>query len=82
MLDESDFPRLAEFTGLSLRRRRAFEIEQEQETLNTGRDGMALFNRRGQAGEWREWFSEEQGRWLQTLAREAAAAWLAGGRRV
>ena len=82
MLDESDFPRIADFTGLPLRRRRAFEIEQEQETLNTGRDGMARFNRKGQAGEWREWFSEEQGRWLQTLAREAAAAWLAGGRRV
>ena len=72
MLDESEFPRLAEFTGLPLRRRRAFAIEQEQETLNTGREGMARFNRKGRAGEWREWFSEEQGAWLDGLAREAA----------
>ena len=68
MLDESDFPRLTEFTGLGLRRRRAFKIEQEQETLHTGREGMARFNRKGRAGEWREWFSEEQGAALEGMA--------------
>ena len=72
MLDESDFPRLAEFTGLPLRRRRAFKIEQEEETLHTGREGMARFNRKGCAGEWREWFSEEQGARLDALTRGAA----------
>jgi Sulfotransferase domain len=71
MLDESEFPRLADFVGLSLRRRRAFEIEQKEETLHTGRDGMARFNRKGRAGEWREWFNEEQGARLSGLASNA-----------
>ncbi len=68
MLDESEFPRLAEFTGLPVRKRRPFAIEQQQETKETGRDGKSRFNRRGRAGEWREWWTEEQGAWLASLA--------------
>lgn len=67
MLDGSEFPRLAEFTGLPMRRRKAFAAEQQQETLETGRAGKARFNRRGLVGEWREWWTEEQGAWLASL---------------
>ena len=73
MLDESEFGRIAEFTGLPLRRRRAFEIEQAQETQNTGREGRARFNRSGCAGGWRDWWSEAEGERLMALGRE----WLA-----
>ena len=68
MLDESEFAKLAEFTGLPLRKRKAFADEQRQETRETGRDGKARFNRRGRSGEWREWWTEEQGAWLMSLA--------------
>ena len=70
MLDESDFPKLVEFTGLPLRKRRPFEIEQRAETAKTGRDGRARFNRKGRSGEWREWFTPEQGERLNTLAAD------------
>lgn len=68
MLDGTEFPRLAEFTGLPVRKRKAFVAEQQQETQETGREGKARFNRRGLVGEWREWWTEEQGAWLASLA--------------
>jgi hypothetical protein len=67
MLDESEFPRLVEFTGLPLRKGLPFSAEQKGETERTGRDGKARFNRRGLVGEWREWWTEEQGEWLASL---------------
>lgn len=72
MLDESEFPRLAEFTGLPLRKRKPFSAEQQQETQETGREGKARFHRRGRAGEWREWWTEEQGAWLESLGASLA----------
>ncbi len=71
MLDESEFPRLAEFTGLPVRKRMAFVAEQREETRETGREGMVRFNRRGLVGEWREWWTEEQGAWLASLAGQS-----------
>jgi hypothetical protein len=67
MLDGTELPRLAEFTGLTVRKLRPFKNEQQQETRETGREGKARFNRRGLAGEWREWWTEEQGAWLAAL---------------
>ena len=68
MLDESDFPRLAKFTGLRLRKAKPFASEQAEETQQTGRTGMVRFNRRGRAGEWREWFTPEDGAMLESMA--------------
>ena len=68
MLDESDFPKLAEFTGLRLRKAKPFAKEQAEETQETGRTGMVRFNRRGCAGEWREWFTPEDGAMLESMA--------------
>jgi Sulfotransferase domain len=70
MLDESDFPKLVEFSGLPLRKHRPFEIEQQAETAKTGRDGSARFNRKGRSGEWRDWFSREQGERLHAMAND------------
>lgn len=67
MVDESEFPKLSEFTALPLRKGLSFGVEQRQETKRTGRDGKARFNRRGLVGEWREWWTEEQGAWLVSL---------------
>lgn len=67
MLDESDFLRLAEFTGLPLRNAKPFAKEQAEETEQTGRTGMVRFNRRGCAGEWREWFTPEAGAMLESM---------------
>ncbi len=71
MLDESEFPRLAEFTGLPVRKRMAFLAEQREETRETGREGKVRFNRRGLVGEWREWWTEKQGAWLASLAGQS-----------
>jgi hypothetical protein len=71
MLDESEFPRLVEFTGLPLRNRNAFPDEQKRETRETGRDGKARFNRNGRAGQWRDWFSDDQAKQLDALAAAA-----------
>lgn len=71
MLDESEFPRIAEFTGLPLRKAAPFEIEQREETRETGREGSARFNRSGRAQEWREWFTDEQGWKFEELATAA-----------
>lgn len=38
---------LAEFTGLPIRKRKAFADEQRQEMRETGREGKARFNRGG-----------------------------------
>ena len=70
MLDESEFARLVEFTGLPVRKRKAFADEQRQETEATGREEKARFNRRGLVGEWREWWTEEQGEWLASLVAD------------
>lgn len=70
MLDESDFPRLAEFAGLPLQKTKPFLKEQAEETEQTGRTGMRRFNRRGRAGEWREWFTPEDGITLQSVVIE------------
>ena len=67
MLDESEFRKLSDFTGLPVRKRKAFVAEQRQETQETGREGKARFNRRGLTGEWREWWTEKQGAWLLSL---------------
>ena len=68
MLDGSDFPRLAEFTGLPVRKAKPFAKEQAEETEQSGRTGMVRFNRRGCAGEWREWFTREAGAMLESMA--------------
>ncbi len=81
MLDESEFPRLSEFTGLPLRRPMTFTEEQHVETRETGREGRARFNRSGRAGEWREWFFESDAAKLEAVASAAVARAAALGRR-
>jgi hypothetical protein len=73
LLDESDHARLEAFTGLPVRAVRHFTVEQRDETLQTGRAGKARFHRNGSAGQWREWFSTEQGARLDALAPAAPA---------
>jgi hypothetical protein len=79
LLDGSELPGLAEFTGLPVKMRKAFAAEQQEETQRTGREGKARFNRRGLVGEWREWWTEEQGAWLGSLVGEAESCMLPAG---
>ncbi len=61
MLDGSEFARVKKFTGLRRLKPRSFSGDQKRETKDTGRDGKARFNRSGRSGEWRDWFTAEQG---------------------
>lgn len=70
MLDGSELARIGEFTGMALPVRREFDAEQKRETEATGRQGAARFNRSGRTGEWREWFSEEEGGRLVVMASD------------
>jgi hypothetical protein len=68
LLDGSAHPRLEAFTELPVRGIKPFEAEQRDETLLTGRDGNARFHRNGRTGQWRDWFTSEQGRQLDAVA--------------
>ena len=71
LLDGSDHPRLEAFTGLPVQAIRHFAAEQEDETQQTGRVGNARFHRNGRAGQWRDWFTSDQGKQLDALAAAA-----------
>ena len=68
LLDGSDYPRLESFTGFPVQAIRDFAAEQQDETLQTGRIGNARFHRNGRAGQWRDWFGNDQGKQLDALA--------------
>lgn len=70
MLDGSEFARVKKFTGLRRLKPRSFKGDQRQETRATGRQGNARFNRSGRSGEWREWFTPEQGARLMEITDE------------
>ena len=71
LLDGAAHPGLEAFTGLPVRGVKPFEAEQKDETLQTGRDGKARFHRNGRAGQWLDWFTDEQGKQLDALAAAA-----------
>jgi len=71
LLDGSDYPRLEAFTGFPVQNLKNFAVEQQQETLQTGRTGTARFHRNGRAGQWRDWFTSDQGKQLDGLAAAA-----------
>ena len=64
LLDDSERSSLEAFTGRPFPRLASFEAAQEAETADTGRAGRTRFYRRGQCGQWREWFTGTQGRAL------------------
>ena len=71
LLDGSDHARLEAFTGLPVQTIKPFAAEQRDETRQTGRAGHARFHRNGRPGQWRDWFTSDQGRQLDALAAAA-----------
>jgi hypothetical protein len=71
LLDGSDWARIAGFVGHGLPHAEPFAAEQALETQNSGRTGKTRFNRQGTAGQWQNWFDENDAAHLDALARSA-----------
>jgi hypothetical protein len=78
LLDGTEHASLEAFMGQPVRGVRPFDTAQRNETLQTGRAGSARFHRNGRTGQWRDWFTDEQGRQLDALSAAALAKAAAG----
>ena len=67
LLDGAERQNLERFTRYPYPSLASFSTSQAQETAKTGRQGSHRFFREGQCGQWRKWFTEEEGLALESL---------------
>ena len=71
LLDGTEQENLERFTGHCQPDLDSFAASQAEETAKTGRKGSRRFFRKGRCGQWRKWFTEEEGLALESLVSPA-----------